>query len=368
MLITGQSYDVFYENNTKIVKKEVYLRHYINVMIKKLRLIIVLAVAVMLGSCSSGSSKMRSGGAKYEIFVIGSQSVLDGELGDTLRSILLEPVFMINQREPIFDPAFIPPSAYKGIILQHRNILKINIDKAVTAPALLAQYDEYVQPQIIVSLNAPDLKSAVEYISENRKDLRTIFELAERDRAIELNKKYNEVALENEVRNKFGFEMSVPRGYKLRDSQQDFLWLSFEMPQSSQGIVIYSYPYEGKSDFTLEALTKRRDEFVSKIPGPTDGSYMITADVIDPELIHSRIGGRYWAQMNGFWDVYSDFMGGPFLSYSTVDTQSNRVICIDMYVYSPKDRKRNFLRSLEHLVYSVEFPSVEVESSSVENK
>ncbi|MFR9584479.1 MAG: DUF4837 family protein, partial [Rikenellaceae bacterium] len=45
-----------------------------------------------------------------------------------------------------------------------------------------------------------------------------------------------------------------------------------------------------------------------------------------------------------------------YVSYSTIDVATNRVITIDCYVFSPKLPKRNFLRGVEHLLYTVKFP------------
>lgn len=63
--------------------------------------------------------------------------------------------------------------------------------------------------------------------------------------------------------------------------------------------------------------------------------------------------------MRGFWDVHGDFMGGPFVSYTTVDTATNRVFTLDCYIYSPKNPKRNYMRGVEHLLYLVKFPAAE---------
>ena len=43
------------------------------------------------------------------------------------------------------------------------------------------------------------------------------------------------------------------------------------------------------------------------------------------------------------------------VSYTTLDKATNQLITIDYYIYSPKDDKRNLLRSLEHLIYGVSF-------------
>ena len=87
---------------------------------------------------------------------------------------------------------------------------------------------------------------------------------------------------------------------------------------------------------------------------------MITSDAFEPGYRIFRLEGRLWCEMRGFWDVHGDFMGGPFVSFSTVDTATNRVFTLDCYVYAPdlnKPRKRNYLRGLEHLLYTVTFPA-----------
>jgi hypothetical protein len=49
-------------------------------------------------------------------------------------------------------------------------------------------------------------------------------------------------------------------------------------------------------------------------------------------------------------------MGGPFVSYTTVNQATKEVITIDCYIYSPKDEKRNMMRDLQHLVYLIDIP------------
>jgi hypothetical protein len=75
-----------------------------------------------------------------------------------------------------------------------------------------------------------------------------------------------------------------------------------------------------------------------------------------PDYRTIRIGERPWIEMVGLWDVENYFMGGPFVSYTTVNQATKEVITIDCYIYSPKDEKRNMMRDLQHLVYLVDFP------------
>lgn len=314
---------------------------------------------IVLTSCktqSTGGNFNNAGGKPYEVIVAVDQDLWNGETGDTLRSIMLEPIPMFNQIEPHFDLVRINPGALKDVILRHRNILIIETAPSTEAPASLAKYNIYARPQIIVTISAPNANELTRYLHENRSELQQLFEITERNRSVENNSKYGERGISDLIRKTFGIEMNIPRGFSVKGrSGEDFLWVGNDVKVATQGLVIYTYPYSGAEDFDLENLIARRNEFMGLIPGPSDNSFMSTETYIMPEVSYPAINNRRWAEMHGFWYVENDFMGGPFVNYSTVDQASGRVIAIDCFVHSPKDPKRNLLRQLQHTVYSVKF-------------
>lgn len=320
--------------------------------------ILIVATAFLAVSCDSSTvgHKVAAIGGQYEVLVICSQDKWDSPLGDSLRAVMLQPVEGISQVEPLYDVMRILPNQFTGMLQKNRNVLNIVSNPEYTEPMMFAQYDVYAAPQLIATVAGPDDASLTEYISEHRDELVAIFEIAERDRDLSNASRFNEKKIEEQIKDKFGFDMHLLKGYKVRNSLDDFMWISFEYPTASQGVVIYSYPYTGPENFTADSLVANRNRFVSRIPADNPGSYMTTFDGFVPELAHKRIHGRYWAEMRGFWDVAGDFMGGPFVSYSTLDVETRRVVTLDFYVYSPDKPKRNFLRGLEHLVFSVSFP------------
>ncbi len=324
---------------------------------------IVMAVGIVSAfwGCDSFAKLSDSGktsqGAPYELVVVSNNQVWDGIVGDTLRSILRQPVPSINQYEPLFDVMRVTPDGFKNVIARHRNILKLLVDSKVTEPAIGVKYDVSARPQIMIVAQGPNEQSLADYISANRDNLLYVLEKAERDRTVDYAEKYNVASLREAIMEKFGVIMNVPKGYTLRSASDHFMWISYEFPSASQGFFLYSYPYEGPQSLSLGALVDARNRFAARIPGPSDGSYMITYMDYEPDYKMIRIGDRLWVEMRGLWDVANDFMGGPFVSYSTVNTETNEVFTLDCYVYSPKLDKRNFLRALEHLVYVIEFPS-----------
>ncbi len=326
---------------------------------KSLRRIVIglLPLLGLLSACSNnGNHKVSSTGRAFEVLVVTPTAVWESTVGDTLRDILLEPVPMLNQREPLMDPVALTPQGFTSIMERHRNVIAIEIGPEHPQPSLEMEQDVYAAPQLIVHISGPNDSTVANYMGEHRTELQQIFAMAERDRFVAYATSQTETRIQEVIRQKFGFDISLPKGYTIRNQEPNFLWTSFELPLVSQGVIIYSYPYVNQSTFSLDSLVNRRNQFTALIPGPADGSYMSTVPEIEPDIHYRRIQGRLWAEMRGFWYVEGDFMGGPFVSFSTLDAATGRVICIDGYVFSPKHHKRNYVRELENLIYTVHFP------------
>lgn len=324
--------------------------------------LVMMAAAVGCNSSTIGTGQQAAGGAPYELIAVVAQPQWEGAVGETLKEIFSDPVMGLTEIQPRLDLMRVMPSAFEGFIKVHRNVLYINIDPTKSEVEFTGQQNLYADGQMLILLTAPNEDELIAYLWDNKEELIGTYERAERNRALRLNKRHKEGVMVDKIRDMFGFAIDLPRGYTSRGTSGDSLLVtSFEYPVATQGIAIYSYPYKGKSDFELENLVAQRNNFVKNIPGPSGKSHMTTVRQYGPEVSYKRIDGRFWAEMRGFWNLEGgDFMGGPMVSWSTVDTKTNRVVCIDCYVFSPKHGQRDLLRGLEHLIYSVEFPEDEV--------
>ena len=338
--------------------------------IMKSILLPLLISAVIFTGCDAlnsvtQASRTASQGAPYEVVTVCVQPLWEGEFGDSLRMIMRAPDPYLNSEESIFSLFQVTPANLTKLVEDHRNRIMVDVDKRFQSAGSKVEYDKTASPQMVLTLMAPSQRALTEYISENREVLVQLFEKAERDRAVAYAEKYGEKRISSEIKRTFGVEMDVPKGYVLAKHTDNFMWLRYEYPSASQGFMLYSYPYEGKMSLSEGELYAKRLEFAAEIPGPSDGSYMPTSSVFPPVYRLVKIGDRVWAEMRGFWDVENDFMGGPYVSYSTVDKATKRVFTIDCYIYSPKLDKRNFMRGVEHLVYMIHFPedSAPVEES-----
>ncbi len=319
---------------------------------------IIAVLSLSLAGCGRDSVfQYTAQGAPYEIVVVADHDVWNGPVGDSIRAMFYKRYPMINGEETSFDVLRVLPSGFKKLVMRHRNVMIATIDPDQPGrSALSVSTDIYAKPQIVLSATAPDAASLAELISSNRDDIMLALENAEKDRDVTAQE-HTPPQIASLIKEKFGFEMSTGPGYTVRSESDNFLWLSYEMPTSSQGIVIYTYPFSYTGDFDRDNLMARRDDFVSRIPGENPGSHM-TSNPEFTSLTYKKIDGRQWAEMHGFWDVAGDFMGGPYTNYSTFDAANRRIIAIDFYVYCPDRRlsQRNYIKQLEHFLYTVNIP------------
>lgn len=333
--------------------------------------IFVVATLLAVVGCDSFRSltgaKKTAQGSPYEVLVVCDGYEWESALGTELKALLETPVEMLNQVEPMFNVVRITARDFKHLLPSHRNILKVLCSPDITETAILAQYDVVAAPQIVLTFQGPSIAAMCDYLKVNGASLLQVLEIAERNRTIEYAKKQGAKALEKIVKEEFDLGMNISNGFLFRAKSEDFLWASNEYPVASQGFFLYTHPFKGKASVTTEALVKARNEFAKRIPGPSDGSYMTTVTRIpnieddgyvefQPQRRVVKINGRDWIELRGFWEVEKDFMGGPYVSYTTLDERSGKLLTLDCYVFSPKYGKRNFLRPLEHLVYGITFP------------
>lgn len=338
---------------------------------KRISIILSLSLLLAVSACQSVNTlttgKKVAQGAPYELLVVSNAPEWEGEVGDLLRESLEAPVEMAFSAEPSFTILRVTADDFKNMLLEHRNILKVIVSKKVDKAQVAAKYDVASAPQIVLSFQGPTRESLIEYLKENGDKIRQVLEMAERDRTVKYARKFPAPKINSAVKKKFGVDVCIPKGYELRSESENFLWASYEFPVASQGFFIYTFPYKDRSSLSAENLVLMRSQFAQRIPGPADGSFMTTVTQVPnaddtgyipftPDQRMLEINGCRWVETRGLWDVENYFMGGPYVSYATVDRSTGMVFVLDCYVYSPKHGKRNYLRALEHLVYLVSMP------------
>lgn len=325
---------------------------------------VLLAViaSVVLVSCGSNSTQMYKNitGQAGETVVVITDESWDGKAGDVLREILAQPQVALPQEEPLFDLVNVPPAAFKDIFKSTRNIVQTRISPNVEKSGVAFTDDVWAYPQATVQISAKTEDEFVQLCEENKAKLLSYFLAAERERNTMNYSRIYEKAVFNTLNDNFDVTMKVPPGFRIVKQKKDFLWIQYDTPEIFQGIVIYTFPFVSDSAFTVNYQLPIRDSLLrAHVEGPTEGSYMATEKRIDQLFNVKNHNGNYAAEMRGLWRVENDFMGGPYVALSELDAANQRVINAFGFVYAPSKDKRNLLRQVEAMIYSLKLNNQE---------
>jgi hypothetical protein len=294
-------------------------------------------------------------GKPGEVLLVIDPYLWESSVGDFFIDLCSEPFEALPADEPRFDLIHIPSNGFSKLFKSHRNIFLTKISSQHEEPRIIVQRDLWAYPQLVVNLIGPNDSSMITYLEQNREKMISLLEGDERNRTIRNYRKNRAKGIDEILKTGHGFSISVPAGYELGVDTTNFIWLSHEVADMNQGVLIYDYPYTDTNTFTSDYLIAKRDLFTRLyVPGPTRGSYMKTErqyPVIFREMVKN---GHYIVEMRGLWRLENAFMGGPFISHTTLDEKNNRVVTVEGFVYAPSLNKRNYVRELEAILQTFE--------------
>lgn len=326
-------------------------------IIEKSTLLLVLLVLFACGSRNTTSLMKNVTGKAGELVIVIEKGIWDNGADSVLIHSLAQPQIGLPQEEPLFDLIHIPHEAFTSIFQTTRNLIVTDVNPSLDSTGVFYVKDRYARPQAFVSIKAKNTEELLKLYNENSDNIIAFFLKAEKDRLMYSYAKYYDKAVFEQADKKFGIQIKVPPGFFIAKDTTNFMWIRYETPEISQGIFIYTYPYVSDSTFTTKYLTIQRNLFLkSNVPGPLlNGTFMTTEDAVPVFMTTLKKDGNFAADLRGLWKVQDDFMGGPFVSLSIIDLLKKRVVTLDGFVYAPGKEKRNLLRQVEAIIYSVKF-------------
>lgn len=311
---------------------------------------------LFLFSCAGkiGDYTSSSTGKTGEILVVSNPDVWFGTLKDTVINYFTDFQFGLPQPEPKFSVYAIPFENFNKVMRPHRNILMLEIDNELKESSVKITKDKWSTPQTIVKMKSPNRESLIVSFLKNRENILEYFNESERLRFQRAYEKTENIQLSNDIEAKYKFRFTIPEGYFLAVSKDDFFWLRRETPDMSHAILYYSVDYTDTLQLNLNGIIQTRNQYTKQyIPGPTEGSYqVVSTDVYPPFTRVLDFKGMYAIETRGLWKLEHDFMGGPFINIAFVDTKTNKVIYLDGFVYAPRDKKRDQLKQVEALMHT----------------
>ena len=322
----------------------------------------LLFIIVSVISCDSNNNRSnlpRSIGNTSEVLVVlQNDQQWDNMVGQSIKKHLAQEQYGLSQSEPIFDLAHITVNNFSDMFKKHRNILIINIDKNVSATKVETFEDQWSSPQRIIRIVSPSASSFSEDFGNFTGGIIDDYNEAERSRILSVFRPSSKNDVGKKFRETFNMDITIPQGFYVAKSQPGFMWIRKEVTDFSQGIIVISEPYVSENQFSSESIIARTNRDLKQyIPGESEGTYMAITQEFVPAIAAQidNFTSEYTIELRGVWNVEHDFMGGPFVSYTFIDAATNQIITMYGYVYHPNKKKRNLLRQLEAIIYSVKF-------------
>lgn len=329
-----------------------------------IRLYSILFICLLFSSCGNEGKKssariVPSKGLPSELLLVVDRPVWESDLADTLKSITEEPIEGLPQPEPRFRVVHILSPYYKRSYTTMHSKLFIELDKTQKVPMIGISYDVVARPQIEVTVKGGTLDQLRSFLSTNRTLIQDLIADAQIDmRALSLHKKYSQKTYK-EAENIFGIHIFAPEQIRATKKRENFLWAGTNLNEKDQNIVIYSYPWDGTEIRTATYFSQKRDSVMQRnIPGSEPGQWMQTTRNNNIPVVLSRIrniSGREVHEVRGLWEMRNGAMGGPFVSYTHIDTLNQRVLVTEGFVYSPSTDKRELIRQLEASLRTIKF-------------
>lgn len=319
--------------------------------------LVILLIAVMgLVACGDNSKDKNerylpdSSGNINTLSVILDQELWRGELGEALRTSLASPVNGLPQEEPLFTLRQMPPQSFSGFARNNRIFVKI--EKGQPADIKLVK-DPYARPQVGVFISGETNEEIVNLLKENTERIVSAFknlELKEKQRRI------SKSLMEDErLKEGLGVSLKFPDAYRYAKDGDGFFWIRKDIPNGSMEILVYEVPlstFEKDTNVVANIIQMRDSIGKTYIPGPTEGSHMITEAAYAPYLFNSEVDGKFAYETKGTWEVKGAFMGGPFLNYAVRDEKNDRYVILEGFTFRPSAAKRDNMFELEAILKS----------------
>lgn len=325
------------------------------------KLIIILILPFAFISCDEMNERVLPSctGKAGDLLVVIDSTYYNHQAGAAIQQIFSQEQVGLPQRESLFNLIQVPHRSFARIFHTTRNIIMVNIE-AESKIKLTVRKEVWSESQLVVTITAPSDEIAAKTITKNAAVLLDYFNDKEIGR---LQAKYRVNANSKNAQylnKKFGISLNLDELYIVAAEAEDFVWLRKEKSIGghpvSQGIIIYTYPYVSDSTFEVANLVAKRNYYTKKyVAGGNENSYMVAYPEYVPAQKEISLNGIYVNELRGLWNMERDFMGGPFINYTLVDEQRNRVLCIDGYIYGPNFDKREFLREQEALIKTITF-------------
>lgn len=331
-----------------------------------------------LAGCGTGqfeeNSLPEAVGSTGELVIVCDDAVWLGESGDQIRQTYGSEQPGLPQSEPWFKLIRYDEGKFNSVTRKYRSILLITtLDNDSKTSRYIKdllgekQYSQqlsdttflfveasnrWARGQQVMYLIGKDDKALARAVERKKADLLNYLNARELNRLVKsIKTKARNSKAEKVVADSCGIQLYLPKSYQLRVAEKGLVWLAREDDEKVLNLVVSTRPYSSESQFLSANILTYKDSLTrARIPGPTEGSYYTTEYLFPPDTLLSSFNGQYALKLRGLWRVENDFMGGPFIHTTGLNTRTNQLVSFEGFVYYPKEKKRELLRELEAII------------------
>ncbi len=315
-----------------------------------------LSILLGFNSCVDGTSVLpNSSGRANEVLLVMDDQLYETEVGQKIMGDLQQQVVGLAWDEPFFDVSRLNRQTYSELFRLSRNIVYVDVSNMYTIPQVKMFKDLHAKDQSFVRIQSPDVTALDSLMEKESNRILSFLYTNERARTIKYFKRNKSETLSDSIKALYGIDIVIPTSFNRHSFKKDFVWMAAGNTDDRQYLAFYSYPYKDDSTFTEAFQIAKRDSFMkANIPGSVEGSFVKTSFAYAPTFRSYTKKGLYVAELRGLWETEGDAMGGPFVSNTVVDQKNNRIITVEGFVYAPNRSKRNLLRQLEAILYTIQ--------------
>lgn len=301
---------------------------------------------------SSNTVLPSSTGNVSEIVLVIKDELWKGALKESLENSLQPLLKGIPQAEVLFDVVRIAPSDFSNIFKTHKNIIWISLSENAIYDKT---HQKWSKDQLFVTIAHHSIELLTDLILSKSVDLQHEFLIKDKARRVSKLSTARDRRIEEEIQSKFNLQISIPQGYKIAESEPEFIWLRKDEPSLNtiHNLWIHKEHYERPHQLSKEKLIQLRDSLgVTHVEGASTLSYMATELLYEPEykLISEK---PYCIETRGLWTMVNDFLGGPYIAHAYADLKNEKLIYIEGFMYCPNERKRKHIHNLEAIFATV---------------
>jgi len=309
----------------------------------------ILIAALLFISCNDGTKiVLASSGNLNEISIVVEDQLWEGSVGKTLTNILSKPIYGLPQQEPLFKLRQIPPRVFSGFVTKSRTIIIIENNKQKHTRLLL---NKYASPQTVIVVSGMTSREIIEELKKHsKKIINNIKEAEIKEKQRRIRKSLNSSQVLDSI---FKIKLNYPSIYRVAAVDRNFVWLRKDIKSGSVNLSVFQTPLKTNRLNTEKIIIIRDSVSKQKIPGPTKETYMSTETQYKSVLVPTKIKKHKGLEVRGLWEVKKQFMGGPFINFSVVDSINNRILFFDGFVYSPGTEKASYIFEIEAIIKSL---------------